>query len=425
MSESKYSGLTKIKVGDKIGTQKEWKEIAASKTGLTVEQVAVAIKAAVIEGFELPADIDKNTAKILAKVMKAAKDDFKAAKDMQAAENQRRAEEAAAIQKRKEEMAALYQGQTEQALVVANDFAGNLNNVIAGSVEDYFVVTEDGDFVLKDEDNAEEAFAAGFARLRGLFEKSRQLGGGFALYEAKLALAAEEKFGNEWPNFFAGTDAMDVRRIQRNMKALKTFADFGIPVGEVPIGTLLALTEVRYDKEDAANNDAIKKKVIEDFIAASEKAGAPLNQKEAKKLVAQATPEKQATAAQKWSYIYIFADGRVAGSNSSDADGDAVLVIDKNQRICVKKEDGTFEYKSIPSIGGKTAEADAAAIAETAAAKAAAPAPAPAAKKAAKKAAGKKADPAPTNVIPMTPEPETKEDADDDDGLGSLDDLLS
>ena len=419
MSTQKFSGLTKIKVGDKIGTQKEWKELAAEKTGLTVEQVGFAIRAACNDDFQLPDDIDKNTGKILAKLVGAARTDFKLAEDMRAAENARREQEAAELKAKKEQMSLAFKEQTEGAIVVANDFAGNLKNVIEGAVEDYFAIGDDGAFILKDDDNAEEAFAAGFARLKSLFDKSKQLGGGFALYEAKLALAAEAQFGSNWPNFFDGTDDNDVRRIQRNMKAVKTFNELGMSVGDIPVGTLLALTEVRYDKESQENNLAIKKQVIEQFLAESEKAGGPINQKEALKLVRNATVHKQATAAQKWNYIYIFADGKVGGSNQHDDTIDAVLVIDKNQRVVFKQPEGGFEYKIIPALAGKAAEKDAAEIAEKAAAAS------PTGKKAAKKAARAAAKEEPTNVIPMTPEPEVPAGEEEDDGLGSLGDLLN
>jgi hypothetical protein len=418
MSTLKYTGLTKIKVGDKIGTQKEWKEAAAAKTNLTVEQVGLAIKAAAIDGFELPADMDKNEAKIMAKVVQAARADLKAAQEMQAAENKRREDEKAAFAARKQHLATVYQEQSDSALAVANDFAGNLKGVIEGAVEDYFVIEDDGSFSLKDEDNAEEAFAAGFNRLKSLFDKSRQLGGGFALYEARLAIAAEAKLGSEWPNYFSSNEIADVRRIQRNMKAIKTFLELGKEVGEVPVGTLLALTEVKYDKENDENNSAIKAKVIDEFLTKSEEAGGYLNQKDALAIVRQATPEKQATAAQKWGYVYIFADGKVGGSNSYDDSTDAVLVIDKNQRVVIRKPDKSYEYKNIPSIGGKQAEADAKEIKDAVAAKATA---APAAKKAAKKAATKTVEK--SNVVPMTIENDETPDADGE--TGSLDDLLA
>lgn len=416
----KYSGLAKIKVGDKIGNQKEWKEEAAKKTGLTIEEVTWAVKASFEDSFEVPEGTDKNKGKILGKVVAAAKADFKAAKEMQQAENERRAKEAEALKARKDEMVAIYQAQTEQAIVVADDFAGNLKNVIEGAVEDYFAISDTGEFILKDEGNAKEAFAAGFARLKSLFDKSKQLGGGFALYEAKLALAAEKQFGAEWPNFFGGTEPAEVRRIARNMKAIKEITDLGFEVGEIPIGTLLALTEVRYDREDKENNKAIKAKVIQEFMEASEEAGGPINQKEALKMVRNATLEKKSNSMHKWNYVYIFGDGSVRGSNAPyDEKTEAVLVIDKNQRICAKKEDGTFEYKPIPSFGGEQAEKDAKAqVVESKAEEK------PAAKKAAKKAATKQAKVA--DVIPIKEETAPKQEEEQDgEGLGDLDSLLA
>jgi len=378
--EKKYNGLLKIadpKDENALITQKEWKQAVAAKTGLSEEQVHPILKAAQLElDPETPDGADK---KVIAKVYSLAKAGFARAVVVKAENERKKAEEEAARQEAIAKMKEAGDAVRDDVEALALPLNDMVKSSIAKAVGDGFTVDKDGNFKLKKGVDPDEAFASGLNGLRRLVGVSDELKEGFAIAEARLALVAEEHYGKDWPNFFGSTDDKDVTRIKKNMKAIRTFGELGFEVGAVPIGTLRALTEVRYDKESEENNNKIKSKVIKEFLKKSKEKGKPLNQIEAKQLVSQATPERQANTVQRWNYIYLIPSVGWVGSMDFQEElaKSAEYTIDAKLRLVEKDDDGNDTYKQIPSYAAKevTGKEETKPAKKTAAKKAAAPPP--------------------------------------------------
>ena len=405
----KYNALLKINNPKEPGTliiQKEWKQIIAAKTKLDEELVQKALRVAQVGG-DPPEGLEKPVAKAFASVVAQAKKDFAEAAEIKEKIQQERAEAEAALAQDREKM----QEARKEAEGSSEQVAFPLSNLVESSIKtalgDNFVINKDGSFALAKDADKHEAFASAFTGLQRLVNTSDDIKEGFAKAEARLAILAEKEFGNEWPNFFPSSDEKDVARIKKNMKAIKEFTRLKGDPGEIPIGTIRKLTEVRYDKDDSEKNDEIKKDVINEFLKQSKKKGKPLNQIEAQQIVSQATPEKQANAVQKWNYLYVLSDsGSVVGSMDWQPDVAKIstAVIDAKQRLVVTDDEGNQSYETIPSYAGK-------AVADKADAKAA--------KKAAKKeATGAVAAPAAKSTAEEVKKEE--EEGGDEDSLSSL-----
>lgn len=377
----KYNGLKRMEVKGEVVHQKDFVAAVTEKTKLPEELIKLALKRA--QGLDVPdpEEVDAKTMKVVAQVEKLAKASFASAEKLisekkEAAENEQKERE-----ERKAEFIEAYQ-EAEPSEAIAIPVGSFVDEKVAEALgESFSVDPKSGKIELKKGADAVKAFGAGFRSLNELFDKSSELGEGFAIYEARLALAAKDAFGSEWPNALAGADKRDILRIRKNMRAIEIFTELGFSLNNIPIGTLRVLTEASYDKEDADKNTEVKKKVIKDFMDKSKKKGSPLNQIEARELVAQATPEKQATTRKHWNHFYFFAKpAAVVGSFDLDEElfAAATLVIDSKSRIVTVDEQGSYHYEQIPAYAGKPAE-------ESVAKQAEAPKGKGAAKKAAKK----------------------------------------
>jgi hypothetical protein len=362
MSEQqKYNGLKRMVVNNELVPQKDFIVAVMAKVSLPEELVKLAMKRA--QGLDVPdpEDADAKTMKTVAQVEKLAKKSFEEATVMMANKREAAENEEKEREERKNEFIEAYQ-EAEPSEAIAIPVASFVDEKVAEALgESFSVDSKTGKIELKKGADAIKAFGAGFRSLNELFDKSSELGEGFAIYEARLALAAKEAFGSEWPNALAGADKRDILRIRKNMRAIEIFTDLGFSLNNIPIGTLRVLTEASYDKEDADNNTEVKKKVIKDFLDKSKKKGTPLNQIEARELVAQATPEKQSTARKHWNYFYFTSNGKTASVvGSFDLDDElfaaATMVIDSKSRIVTIDEEGSYHYEQIPAYAGKPAE---------------------------------------------------------------------
>jgi hypothetical protein len=227
--------------------------------------------------------------------------------------------------------------------------------------ENFSLDTDTGKIKLKKGTDAIKAFGAGFRSLNELFSKSTELGEGFAIYEARLALAAKEQFGNVWTHALAGASPKDLIRIKKNMRAIEISQELGFKLTNIPIGTVRALTEVNYDKTDEEKNKATKKKVIKEFLKKSEEKGSPLNQIEARQLIAKVVPSRSEQFRHTWNFIYFFYDKGVAtvvGSFELDDelfDKATIIINNKSQRVTLTDE-GEYKYDQIPTYVGEPAE---------------------------------------------------------------------
>ncbi len=355
----KYNGLKRMVVGDAVVPQKDFIAAVMGKVSLPEELVKVALKRA--QGLDVPdpEGVDAKTSKTIAQVEKLAKKSFADAEAAIAAKKEEAENEQKERAERKNEFIEAYK-EAETSEAIAIPVAAFVDEKVAEALgESFSVDPKSGKIELKKGADAVKAFGSGFRSLNELFDKSSELGEGFAIYEARLALAAKDAFGSEWPNALAGADKRDILRIRKNMRAIEIFTELGFSLNNIPIGTLRVLTEASYDKEDADKNTEVKKKVIKDFMDKSKKKGSPLNQIEARELVAQATPERAATGRKNWNYFYFFAKpASVVGSFDLDEElfAAATLVIDSKSRIVTVDEKGDWKYDQIPAYAGKPAE---------------------------------------------------------------------
>lgn len=407
----KYNGLKRMMVANEVVPQKNFVEAIMQKVSLPEELVKLAMKRA--QGLEVPdpEGVDAKTLKTVAQVEKAAKKSFDEAAEAIAAKKAEEEAADAAREERKQEFIEAYkEASSSEAIVIPVD--NFVDTKVAEALGDSFVMNKKtGEIELKKGADAIKAFGAGFSSLNSLFATSSELGEGFAIYEARLAIAAKKEFGNEWPNALAGADKRDITRIRKNVRAIEIYTELGFSLNNIAIGTLRVLTEASYDKEDESANKEVKKRIINEFLKKSKEKGAPLNQIEARELVAKATPEKEASARKHWAFFYFTASGNgatVVGSFEFDEElfNAATMVINNKSQIITVKEDGTYEYTQIPAYAGEAAEKAVAKQEE-----------APKGKGAAKKAAGKKpAEPEP----PAEEEEELTETAEEKDPLDEL-----
>lgn len=411
MSEQKkYNGLARMLVNNEVVPQKDFVAAVQAKTSLPEELVKLAMKRA--QGLDIPdpEDIDAKSVKLVAQVEKLAKKSFEEASAIIEQKRADREAEMANKEERKQEFINAYQ-EAEPSEAIAIPVDNFVDQKVAEALGESFVVDKDGKIKLKDGAEAIKAFGAGFRSLNQLFDKSSELGEGFAIYEARLAIAAKETFGAEWPNALAGADRRDIVRIKKNVRAIEIYTELGFSLNNIAIGTLRVLTEASYNKEDEDDNKAIKKKVINEFLKKSKAKGAPLNQIEARELVASATPEKASNSRKHWNYLYFTASTKGASVvGSFDLDDEmfaaATMVVDSKSRIVTIDAEGAYHYEQIPAYAGEAAEKS---VAKQEAA------PKGVGKKAAKKAA----------VVESEPEPEQEEVLDDqteesEDPLDSL-----
>lgn len=408
--QKKYNGLARMVVNGEVVPQKDFVAAVMAKTSLAEELVKLGMKRA--QGLEVPdpEGVDAKSLKTVTQVEKLAKKSFEEAATLIEQKKAEREAEMAHKEERKQEFISAYQeAEPNEAIAIPVD--NFVDQKVAEALGESFVVDKDGKIKLKDGAEAIKAFGAGFRSLNQLFDKSSELGEGFAIYEARLAIAAKETFGAEWPNALAGADRRDIVRIKKNVRAIEIYTELGFSLNNIAIGTLRVLTEASYNKEDEEDNKAIKKKVINEFLKKSKAKGAPLNQIEARELVANATPEKASNARKHWNYLYFTASGKgasVVGSFDLDDElfASATMVVDSKSRIVTIDAEGSYHYEQIPAYAGKAAE-------ESVAKQEAAPKGTGAAKKAAKKAAAPA--PEPEEVLEeQTEEPES------DDPLDSL-----
>lgn len=411
MSEQKkYNGLARMLVNNEVVPQKDFVAAVQAKTSLPEELVKLAMKRA--QGLDIPdpEDIDAKSVKLVAQVEKLAKKSFEEASAIIEQKKADREAEMAHKEERKQEFINAYQ-EAEPSEAIAIPVDNFVDQKVAEALGESFVVDKNGKIKLKDGAEAIKAFGAGFRSLNQLFDKSSELGEGFAIYEARLAIAAKETFGAEWPNALAGADRRDIVRIKKNVRAIEIYTELGFSLNNIAIGTLRVLTEASYNKEDEDDNKAIKKKVINEFLKKSKAKGAPLNQIEARELVASATPEKASNSRKHWNYLYFTASTKGASVvGSFDLDDEmfaaATMVVDSKSRIVTIDAEGAYHYEQIPAYAGEAAEKS---VAKQEAA------PKGVGKKAAKKAA----------VVESEPEPEQEEVLDDqteenEDPLDSL-----
>ena len=207
---------------------------------------------------------------------------------------------------------------TEGSVSLAKPMDRILKDAVAKALHEDFSII-DGKIELKEGSDPVESFAKGFANLKTLIEKTRDLEGGIAMYEAQLAITAESIHGDEWPNFFGDSEASAISRIKKGMKAVQTAEELGVDITNVPLSTVRSLFETKYDRNSEENNNELKKKAFETFVEKSEEAGRTLPQTAAKAIAKEIAVARTGGASTKpsWNWIYINSDG-VTGSRDFD-----------------------------------------------------------------------------------------------------------
>ena len=361
MSNQKWNPTKRMMLDTKVVQQQEWIKATQKATGLRPELIEVAVRESI--GFKAPYEgsISEDEDKLMMQVLTAAKASFAASEKAKKEYFEKEEKYQNEREDRREKLITAYNDAVPSE-AIAIPVSNFVDEKVAQALSDSFSMDQKtGKITLKKGADAIQAFGAGFRSLNELYAKSRELGEGFAIYEARLAIAAKEVFGNEWPNTLAAADGKTILRIKKNMKAISSAQELGLKPNNVPIGVLRTLTEVNFDKEDEENNKAIKRKVVREYIKQAEKKGEPLTQLEAKKLIVQVAPERAVNMRKVWQYIYFFSDGKVStvvGSFELDEElfDKATLVINnRSQRITLNKN-GEYEYEQIPTYAGASAE---------------------------------------------------------------------
>lgn len=414
-TQIKYTPLRKMLLKEEPVDQKIWVAEAVKLSKLPEDVVKHLVKVSLDENPAMPENLTKAQVVTAEKVIISARRDFiKVHKMSEEKKAKEEAEKAAAKAAKEAEEKALAEKKSSLSLMFQEAEAQSTEIVPAGRFEDlrdelvgnalgsHFVLV-DGDVVLKEGEDAVKAYAEGFANLNRLVNTAEDMKGGIALYEAKLARSASKNpdIGDLWPNFFTGAKDTDIARIKKGIAALETAERLGVDIGKVPLSTVRAIFEARYDKEDDKKNDELKKAAFEKFIEKSEEAGAILSQAAAKALVSELRPEtNRKNQTVNWKFAYILADGSgVVGTTKFDKVifERSSLVLDSNLDIVTIDKEGDINTRQIP-------------------APAAADTPKEEPKKpASKKAAKKKAAKTPEDTAP-TPEPSVEETSATPDG---------
>lgn len=361
----KWMPTVKMELKGELVDQKIMVSKLAKAHDITEEQARWAIKASV-QDMDIPEGASKAEIKAMKSAVKDAKASFERAAEIRAekkaaqeaekaaakAEKEKAAKEA---EKRHQLMVSKFE-EASQSTEIDKPLEPLLEKSVKAALSEGFKIS-DGEIVLKKGVDATEAFATGFANLKRLIDKSDDIKGGFAVYEAKLALAAEKEFGSDWVNFFPSSEAKDIERIKRGLRVLKESAEIGIEIGEVPLSTARVVFETRYDNSDPDNNLKLKKEAWKDFAKRSKKKGAPLSQNETKAMVKEHVVQATASSKNKirWAYVLVVKEGKnlvlrgVQEVTAEDLDN-AELCIARTMDQVTADEDGTLTLSAIDAL---------------------------------------------------------------------------
>jgi hypothetical protein len=166
-----------------------------------------------------------------------------------------------------------------------------------------------GVIVLREGVDPVTAYVAGFKALADLNDKGEYMASGFAFHEAKLALSAKHRFGNDWPNYFPSNAPTDVMRIRKNLRSLEGYIELGGTLkGHLTMWMIRYVTERAYDKFDPTNNNRLKSETIKKMEKIS-KSSDKLTRVEILKMVNEAAVGyKKPAQKSHWAYGYFMVD---------------------------------------------------------------------------------------------------------------------
>lgn len=325
---------------------------------LDENKVKHAIRRAQLGEIDWPETYTDETKKAVLAVEALARASYQKAEEAAEAKKQASIEEEKQKEADKDKWVQAYQA-TEPSEAIMRPMSELVDQSVAIALGEHFII-KDGDFALKKNADPYDAFGSGFRNLNELYKTSTDIQEGFAVAEARLALAAKKAMGDDWPLALAGASKRDIMRIRKNMYAVSKFQQAGFKVGDVPIGTLRTLTEVSYS-DDPARNVSLLKNTVNKFFEKSKEKGSLLNQIEARQLINTTVPERKVR--QNWDTFYILHGGegkslKVVGSMGlvDSIFDQALLAIDKRNSTVIIKTDGSYSYEAIPTYIGEASE---------------------------------------------------------------------